>query len=110
MIIRGDEPVFIHRRTANGVDEYGNETFTTEEILVRDALFAYSGSAEAEDVNRNMIDYSLTLYLPHGTLVEDGDIFEIRETMWEMDGVAQTYPVAVGLEAGVVVRVRKRRG
>lgn len=111
MIIRGDEPIFIHRKTQSGVDEYGNPSFTTEEILVRDCLFSYGSSSEPDDINRNPIDAALTLYLPEGTVIEPEDVFEIRETMWVKDGDAQEYPqLWPGFVPGVVVSVRRRRG
>lgn len=110
MLIRGDEPIIIIRRSENGIDAYGNATYATEEILIRDGLFAYLGSSEAEDINRNPLDAKLTLYLPPGSDVRDGDLFEIRETLWEKDGQVQQYPNAVGFETGVVVPVRRRVG
>ena len=110
MIIRGDEPIFIIRRTEDGVDKYGNPTYTTQEILIRDALFAFGATMEPVNVERNPIDAKLTLYLPHGTLIEEGDLFEIRETLWEKDGDPAAYPTIDGFEVGVVVNVRRRRG
>lgn len=111
MIIRGDEPIYIHRRSAAGVDEYGNPTFTKTEILVRNCLFAYAGSSEPEDTSRKPIDAKLTLYLPQGTEILEGDTFEIRETMWEKDGDPQDWPqLWSGFTPGVVVQIRRRRG
>lgn len=111
MIIRGDEPIFIHRRTQTGVDGYGNPTFSNVEILVRDALFAYAGSDEPTQVERDPIDARLNLYLPNGTEVLEGDMFEIRGTMWVKDGDPQEWPTLfTGFVPGVVVTVRRRRG
>lgn len=109
-MIKGDEPIFIHRRAQAGIDQYGNPTFETQEILIRNALFAYAGSSEPEEINRDNVDTRLTLYLPPGTEVHDGDVFEIRETDWVKDGEIQAWDSPVGLEVGVVVPIRKRRG
>lgn len=110
MIIRGDEPIIIIRRTQSGVDQYGEPIFSTEEILIRDGLFAFNGSDSPVEVNRNPKDVRLTLYLPHGTEIRDGDIFDIRETHWVQDGTAEDWATIDGFEAGVVVSVRKRNG
>lgn len=111
MIIRGDEPIFIHRKTESGVDDYGNPTHTVEQILIRDALFSYGSSGEPVEVARNPIDAALTLYLPEGTTVLDGDVFEIRGSMWVKDGEPSEWPqLWPGFVPGVVLQVRRRRG
>lgn len=111
MIIRGDEPIHIIRRTANGVDQYGNPTFSTEQVLIRHCLFAYAGTNEPVEVSRNAVDASLTLYLPAGTQILDGDVFVIRESEWVKDGDPEEWPqLWPGFVPDVVVRVRRRRG
>jgi len=111
MIVRTDEPIIIHRRSQNGTDQYGNPTFTVEEILVRDALFAWGTTEEPVEVSRDPLEAKLTLYFPYGTVIQDGDEFEIRETMWVKDGEPnewqQLWP---GFEPGVVVGVRRKVG
>ena len=110
MIIRGDEPIVIIRRSTNGEDDYGNPTYSTSEILIRDGLFALGSTSEPTNVERDAVDATLTLYLPAGTPIQDGDEFEIRNTRWVKDGSAQTWPSPVGLDTGVVVNVRRRVG
>mgnify|MGYP000170277413 CR=1 FL=1 len=110
MIIRGDEPIVIIRRSQDGTDDYGNPTYDKTEILIRDGLFSLGSSSEPTDVERDALDASLTLYLPEGTLIQDGDEFEIRNTVWVKDGSAQTWPSPVGLSTPVVVNVRRRVG
>lgn len=111
MIIRGDEPIFIIRRVQTGTDDYGNPTYERTEELVRHCLMAYGASGEPVEANRDPIDAQLTLYLPAGTVVEDGDIFEIRGTEWVKDGDAQEWPALwPGFVPDVVVQVRRRRG
>ena len=111
MIIRGDEPIVILRHSETGVDEYGNPTTTSEEILVRDCLFSYTGSTEPVEVARDAVDARLTLYMPAGTEILDGDIFVIRETEWVKDGDPQEWTqLWEGFVPGVVVNVRRRRG
>lgn len=111
MIIRGDEPIFIHRRSVTGEDAYGQPTYSVETILIRDALFSYGGTSEPVMPDRDPIDARLTLFLPEGTDVHEGDRFEIRETMWEKDGDPESWPqLWAGFVPGVVLQIRRRRG
>lgn len=110
MIIRGDEPIYIYRRSQTGTDQYGNPTFSKNTILVRDALFAVNATTEPVEANRNPVDASVALYLPAGTQVMDGDEFEIRGSRWVKDGDAQEWSQLWPDFAGVVVHVRRRRG
>lgn len=113
MIVRTDEPIIIHRRAETGTDSYGNPTYATTQILVRNGLFAFdsSNSGEPAAIAEDPVKASLTLYLPAGTVVEDGDKFEIRETMWVKDGNQQEWQqLWPGFTPGVVVKVRQVRG
>jgi hypothetical protein len=111
MIVRGNEPIVVIRRSAEEIDEYGNQTYSTSEFLIRDCLFAYTGSSEPVEVAREAVDARLTLYMPPGTEILDGDIFVIRESHWEKDGDSQEWPqLWEGFIPGVVVNVRRRRG
>lgn len=110
MIIRGDEPIWHYKPANDTTDKYGNPVYTYTSTLIRDALFAFAGGSETDSVDRKAVDYELTLYLAHGTQVDVGDYFEIRDTFWDVDGVPTAYPTAVGFETGVVVKVKKRRG
>lgn len=110
MNIQGLEPVTIIRRTAETVDEYGNPTYTTNEIVIDGALFAFGTTAEPLDTARTPIDAKLTLYFPHGTVIEEGDLFRVRDMVWMKDGEASAWPTIDGFNVGVIVQVRKRRG
>jgi hypothetical protein len=112
MIVRTDEPIIIHRRTESGTDSYGNATYTVQQILIRNGLFAFDSSgSEPVEIAGDPLKASLTLYLPPKTVVQDGDQFEIRETMWVKDGSQnewqQLWP---GFTPGVIVKVRQVRG
>lgn len=109
--IRGGERITIQRRSATATDDYGNASYTSPTIVVKDALIGVSGTSEPVDPARDAVDATLTLYLPNGTQVQDGDVFIIRGSQWVKDGSAQEWlsPFPAS-EAGVVVPVRKRRG
>jgi hypothetical protein len=109
MILAGTETVNIIRRTASGVDNYGNPTHTTQTIAVANCLVAFGGSDSPQDAARDALDASATLYLPPATTVADGDIFQIRGNPWEKDGDAREFQTLNGFEVGVIVNVRRRR-
>lgn len=107
---RGNETVVIKRRSAASVDAYGNTTHTTTTITVKGCFLGFGGSTEPIDANRDPVDVSLTLYFPNGTRIEEGDRFTVRGTEFVKDGHAQDWENPFGLDAGVVVPVRKRNG
>lgn len=109
--IRGGETITIKRRSEAGVDDYGNQTYTTTTVTVKQALIAFGGSAEPIDAEREALDAKITAYLPSGTVIEEGDVFIIRNSSWVKDGnpLSWTNPFT-SFESGVVVQLRKRNG
>jgi len=109
--IRGGETITIKRRSATSTDAHGNKTYSTTTITVKDALVAIGGTSEPIDVNRDAVDSNLTIYLPNGTVIQDGDVFTIRNSQWVKNGsgIDWVSPFS-GFEAGVVVPLRKRNG
>ncbi len=109
--IRGGETITIKRRSATATDDYGNPTYSEVTITVKNALIAIGGTSEPIDPARDAVNASLTIYLPNGTQVQDGDTFIIRGSKWVKDGSAMEWvsPFPAS-EAGVVVPVRKTRG
>ena len=109
--IRGGETITIKRRSAASVDEFGNKTFSTTTITVKDALVGIGTGDEPIDPTRNPSDYKVTLYLPNGTVIQDGDIFVVRGSQWQKDGGAMEWiSPFTGFETGIVVPLRKRNG
>jgi hypothetical protein len=109
---RGSETVVIKRRTLTGTDDYGNKTQTTTTITVKNCMLGFGGGGEPVDPSRDPVDANFTIYFPSGTQIHDGDRFIIRNTEFVKDGPAQDWGTAnpVGLDAGVIVQVRKRNG
>jgi hypothetical protein len=109
--IRGGESVQIKRRSKTSRDEFGNNVYQETTLTVRDVLVAIDAGSEPADAVRDHVDQTLTLYFPNGTKVQDGDRFVIRGTQWLKDSAIQNWisPFA-GLDAGVVVKVRRRNG
>ena len=109
--IRGGETVTITRRSATSTDDYGNNTYATTTITVKDVLVAIGGTSEPIDVSRDAVDSQLTIYLPNGTSVVDGDVFTIRNSKWVKNGSAQSWVSPFdNFDGGVVVPLRKRNG
>lgn len=109
--IRGGETITIRRRSITGVDDHGMNVYATTNITVRNVLIGIGTTVEPVDVNRDAVDATVTLYLEAGTVVEDGDVFIIRNTQWVKNGSAMEWvsPFA-SFEAGVVVPLKKRNG
>jgi hypothetical protein len=109
--IRGGETITIRRRSTTATDDYGNPTYTTTTITVKDALVAFGSTDEPIDASRDAIDSKITIYLPNGTAVQDGDTFIIRSTNWVQDGQKQEWVSPFnGFSSGTLVQLRKRIG
>lgn len=111
MFFRGNETVTIVRRTENGVDDFGNPTYTTSTTTVRDCLIGFGNSDEPVDAERDAIDARITVYMPEGTVIEPGDVFNVRNTQWVKDGDPAIWqsPFA-SWDLPIIVQMRKRRG
>lgn len=109
---QGNETVTIKRRSASSTDEYGNKSWTLTTVVVKNCFLGFSGSGEPIDANRDPIDVRVTIYFPAGTVIADGDRFIVRNTEFVKDGSGDDWGHnnPLGLEAGVVVQVRKRNG
>lgn len=109
--IRGGETITIKRRSAVATDDFGNPTYATTNVVVRDALIAVGGTSEPVDPARDALDASITLYLPPETVIHDGDVFVIRGSQWIKNGGGVNWVSPFdGMDAGVVVPLRKRNG
>ena len=109
--IRGGETITIKRRSEAGLDEFGNQTYTFTSITIKDALIAFGATSEPVDAERNPVDVKLTAYFPAATVIEEGDIFIIRNSSFVKDGAAETWTNPfTSFDSGVVVQLRKRNG
>lgn len=111
--IRGGETVQIKRRTANGVDEYGNTAHTFETITIKDVLIGLGGGKEPVMVDRDPIDQTITAYFPEGTVILEGDRFTIRGLEFVKAAAVEEWVSPFGttnFQAGVVVALRRRIG
>jgi hypothetical protein len=109
-MIQGTKSVTIIRQGSSTVDAYGNATFTTSEVVIDGVLVAYNSSSEPVDINRDPVSTMLTLYLPFGTEIFDGDIFEVAGEQWVKNGDPATWPIVNGLVPGVTIGLRRHLG
>lgn len=109
--IRGGETITIKRRSATATDDYGNNTYSTVTITVKDALIGIGETSEPVDPARDAVDAEVTAYLPNGTRIEEGDVFIIRGSQWVKHGSPKDWSTPFNnFETGVVVPLRRRRG
>lgn len=109
-IFENGETIVIHRSSSESVDAYGNpEPGEATLIPVANVLVSFETTSEGLEVARDPLDAKLALYMPTGTVIEEGDTFEVRGSMWLKDGLAKNWLVT-GFDAGVVVHVRQRLG
>lgn len=111
MIIRGSETVTIKRTvTTDNVDKYNMPIVSKQNITVKNCLIAFGSTNKEVVVNRNPEDAQLTVYMPKGTVVLDGDVFVIRNTEFVKDGMPADWVSPFPIQTGVVVIVRRRHG
>lgn len=109
--IRGGETIQIKRRTITGENDFGNPTYSLTTITIKDALIGFGSTNEPVDAERDAVDAKITVYFPTGTVIEDGDVFVIRNLSWVKDGISQQWVSPfTSFDAGVVVQLRKRDG
>lgn len=109
--IRGGESITVKSRSVASTDDYGNPTYTTTSRVVKDALVGIGGTSEPVNAQRDAIEADLTVYLPAGTVILDGDQFVIREAEWERAGEALEWASPFfNFETGVVVPLRRKSG
>jgi hypothetical protein len=104
------ESVTIVRRTLGSVDDYGNPTATTSNVTVNNCLVGWGSTSEPALTDADPIATSMTLYMPAGTVVHDGDEFVVRGDRFVKDGMAQEWTSMLNVAKGVVVSLRRHDG
>jgi hypothetical protein len=104
------QTIQVIRQGYSTTDAYGNPTSTETTSNIDNVLVGYGATSEPNDVNRDPIDAHLTLYMPAGTDVQDGDAYLINGEHWVKDGIGQHWQSVQGTAVGVVVYVRRRDG
>ncbi len=104
------ETVTIVRRTLGSVDDYGNPTATTSNVTVTGCLVGWGMTNEPALADADPVATQVTLYMPAGTTVQDGDEFIVRGDTFVKDGMAQAWSSMLNVSKGVVVMLRRRDG
>jgi hypothetical protein len=103
------ELVTVTRSVIDAFDDYGNPTFTTSTFTVA-CLVGFGSTSEPALADANPVSSQMTLYMPAGTVIIDGDIFGIRGDSYVKDGTAQAWSSKLNVAKGVVVMVRRHDG
>lgn len=98
------------REHTSVIDAHGNPVYTTNTTTLNNVLVAFGNTGEPTDANRSPLDSDLTLYLPAGLEILDGDQFIVNGEHYVKDGIAQNWQSVTNTPAGVVVNVRRRDG
>ena len=98
------------RQVADGVDRYGNPTFSEVEEDFGGAFFApEQSSSEALAVGRTVVTVSPTLYFPKAWPdIASGDAVRVRGERFEVDGVPADWRDPWGTALGGLVVTLKR--
>jgi hypothetical protein len=103
------ESVTVTRSVLATSDDYGNPTYTPSTFTVQ-CLVGFGSTDEAVSADTNSVSSQVTLYMPAGTVIVDGDIFDIRGDSYVKDGIAQAWASTSNVAKGVVVAVRRHDG
>lgn len=90
-ILIGQETITIIRKTLGANDDFGNPTYTSEEIEVDQCLVEIGGSSIAQTLFRDLATVDVVVYIPYGTLIEDNDSFELRGKAYRMASEPQEW-------------------
>lgn len=104
------ETITVTRRTAGTADEYGNPTYTTQTITFDRCLVGWGSTNEPALADAAPVATQMTLYMPAGSEIHDGDIFNIRGDLFVKDGFAQAWSSMLNVAKGVVVVLRRHDG
>jgi hypothetical protein len=104
------ETITVIRRTAGTVDDFGNPTYTTANITFTNCLVGWGTTNEPASADSDAVATQMTLYMPAGSEIHDGDIFNIRGDLFVKDGFAQAWSSMLNVAKGVVVVLRRHDG
>lgn len=104
------ETVTVTRRTAVSTDDYGNPTYSNATVTFDRCLVGWGATDEPARADENAVATQMTLYMPAGSVIHDGDIFTIRGEQFVKDGYAQAWSSMLNVAQGVVVVLRRHDG
>jgi hypothetical protein len=105
------ESVVLQSRVASGVDQYGDDTFTTVSTTFENVPVAPRGvSVENQDM-RDTVFLGISVYLPSGTVVNAVDRVVVRGKTYEVEGQPfEAISPFTGWAPGVAVALREVEG
>ena len=110
-MLSGIETVILVRRSLGALDEYGLPNVTETQVTVSGVLLGYADPEQQILVDSESITEKVTLYFPHGTVVEPTDDFIINGERWLQDGQVQKWVSPFSnFKIGVVAQARRKVG
>lgn len=104
------QTIQIVREHNSVIDAHGNPVYSTNTVTLNNVLVAFGDTGEPADANRSPLDSRVTLYMPAGSEILDGDQFIIDGEHYLKDGIAQNWQSVTNNPVGVVVYLRRRDG
>ncbi|MFC0546929.1 hypothetical protein [Kutzneria chonburiensis] len=105
----GNQTVTLVRRVRAGTDDYGEDVFTTERVMVEGCSFQPVSSAEQLGTADRVVT-RYRLFAPPGTDLDAVDAVEVAGQSWEVDGDAENWPDLAGAAHHVECYLRKVEG
>lgn len=103
------ETITLNRRTVSGQDDYGNDIYTTEAVILPNIPVWPSVSTESVQ-GQDMVSSDLTAVLPAGTDVAAVDSVQVYGNAYEIVGEAGRYRSPLAGTELIEIRLRKVTG
>lgn len=110
------ETIIIVRKAYSAVNDKWGNPISEESVIEIEAIVAFQNTSRNVTVEGSINNTSLKLIFDEGTIIEDGDIFVIRGTDWEQDGINWTPDTNMFvnnpnfIEATVIVNIKQVKG
>ena len=86
------EEITIKRKTyTEETDDFGENIYINELLTIRGYIGLISTKVDTESIGQN-VENKYRIVIPGDSKVYDGDIFIVRGTYWQKDGIAYNQP------------------
>lgn len=103
------ETVTLNSRTVSGQDDYGNDVYTTEAVILPNVPVWPSASTEVTQ-GQDMVTSDLTAVLPSGTDVSAVDSVQVYGNTYEIVGEPGQYQNSFSGTSLIEIRLKRVTG